>query len=143
MLRIFRLVLPLLLLAGCMQDMADQPRYEPYEESPFFDNQQASRPLPAGVVARGFLHEDTVLYQGRSNGELSQVFPMLITRQVLDRGRDRYNIYCTPCHDHLGTGMGMAVIRGFRRGLRLFTSTVCGRSRRDTSSMSSPTGLVR
>jgi hypothetical protein len=99
-----------------MQDMADQPRYEPYEESSFFENQAADRPLPGGTVARGYLREDSRLYEGRTNGNLSEEFPFQITRDVLERGRDRYNIYCTPCHDRLGNGRGMAVVRGFRRG---------------------------
>jgi len=95
--------------------MADQPRYEPLEESGFFADHRSSRPLPVGVVPRGFLNEDEHLYTGRVDGQLATTFPFEITSDVLQRGRDRYNIFCTPCHDHVGTGNGMAVRRGFRR----------------------------
>jgi hypothetical protein len=96
--------------------MADQPRYDPLAASTFFADHRASRPLPTGVVARGFLDEDEQLYAGRVNGQLSTTFPFPITEAVLARGRERYNIFCSPCHDQVGTGNGMAVRRGFRRG---------------------------
>jgi hypothetical protein len=95
--------------------MADQGRYEPLEESTFFADHRSARPLPIGVVARGFLDEDEHLYSGRVNGQLATTFPFAITSEVLARGRDRYNIFCTPCHDYVGTGNGMAVRRGFRQ----------------------------
>jgi hypothetical protein len=106
----------LLLLSACRQEMADQPRYEPLEQSTFFADQRSARPLPEGVVARGFLDQDEHLYAGRVNGELATTFPFPITAEVLNRGRDRYGIFCTPCHDQVGSGNGMAVRRGFRRG---------------------------
>jgi hypothetical protein len=65
-------------------------------------------------VARGFLDEDEHLYAGRVNGQLATTFPFEITADVLERGRERYNIFCTPCHDYTGSGQGMAVRRGFR-----------------------------
>jgi len=102
--------------AGCTQKMADQPRYKPLEESSFFADHRSARPLPVGVVARGFLNDDEHLFRGTINGQLAPTFPFEITAEVVDRGRDRYNIFCTPCHDHVGTGKGMAVQRGFRRG---------------------------
>ena len=94
--------LTFLLLTSCTQQMANQPRYEPLEESSFFADHRSSRSLPMGVVARGSLDQD---------GQ-----PAEITREILERGRDRFNIFCTPCHDRLGTGQGMVVRRGFRRG---------------------------
>jgi hypothetical protein len=94
--------------------MADQPRYEALEESSFFPDHRSARPLPAGVIPRGFLNADDHFFTGRVNGELANSFPFAITASVLERGRDRYNIFCTPCHDHVGTGNGMAVRRGFR-----------------------------
>jgi mono/diheme cytochrome c family protein len=112
----------LLLLPACRQQMADQPRYEPYEESNFFPDGTSARPIPTGTVARGHLNEDTLLYQGRVNGELATTFPFQITRSVLEQGRERYNIFCSPCHDYVGTGNGMAVRRGFRRGPPSFHS---------------------
>jgi mono/diheme cytochrome c family protein len=87
--------------------MADQPRYEPLEESPFFSDGRSSRPLPAGVVARGFLQQ--------ANGEAGATYPMPVTVEVMKRGQERYNIFCAPCHDYIGSGNGMAVRRGFRR----------------------------
>jgi hypothetical protein len=105
----------LLLAAGCRQEMADQRRYEPLEASSFFPDHRAARPLPMGAVARGTLNEDEHLFTGRVKGELATTFPFEITPEVLQRGRERYNIFCTPCHDHVGSGNGMAVRRGFRR----------------------------
>jgi Cytochrome C oxidase, cbb3-type, subunit III len=110
------LLLLLPLLPACRQQMADQPRYEPLEESSFFPDHRSARPLPTGVIPRGFLNEDDHLFGGRVNGELATTFPFEITADVLNRGRERYNIFCTPCHDYVGTGNGMAVRRGFRRG---------------------------
>ena len=112
----FRIMCLLLMLSGCRQQMADQPRYKPLAESTFFADHRSARPLPTGVVARGFLNEDEHLFTGRVNGELATTFPFEITADVLQRGRERYDIFCTPCHDHVGTGNGMAVRRGFRRG---------------------------
>jgi hypothetical protein len=102
--------------------MADQPRYDPYQESSFFPDGTSARPIPTGTVARGHLNEDNFLYEGRINGQLATTFPFRITRQVLEQGRERYNIFCSPCHDYVGTGNGMAVRRGFRRGPQSFHS---------------------
>jgi hypothetical protein len=95
----------LLLLTGCRQDMADQPRYRALEESRFFDDGRAARDLPAGVVPRSAMLVDNA----------ASTYPIPVTIEVLKRGQQRYNIFCTPCHDSLGTGQGMAVKRGFRR----------------------------
>jgi hypothetical protein len=94
--------------------MADQPRYEPLESSTFFQDGRSSRPLPLNVVARGFLNDNEHLFAGRVNGSLATTFPFELSASVLERGRDRYNIFCTPCHDQTGGGAGMAVRRGFR-----------------------------
>ena len=104
-----------LLSVGCRQDMHDQPRYEPLEASDFFEDGRASRPLVPGTVARGQLHTDAHLYTGKIAGELATTLPFPVTRAVLERGRERYAIYCTPCHDRVGSGQGMIVRRGFRR----------------------------
>jgi mono/diheme cytochrome c family protein len=103
-------------LTACRQQMADQSRLKIFEESAFFPDHRSARPLPIGVVARGFLDEDEFLYTGRINGQLATTFPFEITADVLARGHERYNIFCTPCHDQVGTGNGMAIRRGFRRG---------------------------
>ncbi len=99
---------------GCRQDMHDQPRFEPLEANAFFSDGQASRPLIKGTVARGYLRLDKHLYRGKVNGELVATFPFPITEDVLKRGRERYNIFCAPCHDKTGSGNGMIVQRGFR-----------------------------
>ena len=104
-----------LLGTGCRQDMHDQPKYEALEASDFFSDGRSARPIVEGTVARGHLNEDTLLFQGKLNGKPAEVFPFPITLQDLDRGQERYNIYCTPCHDRLGNGEGMVVRRGFRR----------------------------
>ena len=94
--------------------MADQPRYEPLQKSEFFDDQRASRPLIQGTVARGHLDTDEALYTGKAAGELVQTIPVAIDRQALRRGHERFDIFCSPCHDRVGTGQGMIVRRGYR-----------------------------
>ncbi len=101
-------------LAGCRQDMHDQPRYRPLSASNFFADGRASRPLVAGTVPRGQLRADTLLYTGRVNGEDATVFPFPVTADVMARGRERFDIFCSPCHGRTGRGDGMVVRRGFR-----------------------------
>jgi mono/diheme cytochrome c family protein len=101
--------------AGCRQDMHNQPKYVPLRGSEFFGDGRSSRPPVAGAVARGQLREDEAFYTGKQSGKAVDVFPFPVTRDVLKRGQERFNIYCSPCHDRLGTGLGMAVRRGFRR----------------------------
>jgi hypothetical protein len=101
-------------LAGCRQDMHDAPSYDPLQQSEFFANGAASRPLVANTVARGQLREDEHLYTGKINGQVANEFPMPVTREVLDRGQERFNVYCAPCHGRTGVGDGMIVQRGFR-----------------------------
>jgi mono/diheme cytochrome c family protein len=102
-------------LAGCRQDMQDQPKFIPLRPSSFFADGRSARPLVEGTVARGHLEANTAFYTGRINGQLVNAFPFPITRQVLERGQQRFNIYCSPCHDLLGYGNGMIVRRGFRQ----------------------------
>jgi len=101
--------------SGCRQDMHDQPKYQPLERSSFFEDGRASRPLLAGTIAQGQLREDAHLYTGKSGKDPVTTFPFPITEQVLRRGQQRFNIYCSPCHDRLGTGLGMVVRRGLRQ----------------------------
>ena len=108
------LVLGLLLVAGCRQKMADQPRYEPLVRSTFFEDGRAARPLVEGTVARGELRGDELLYAGKEGGKPADLFPFPVTLAVLTRGQQRYNIFCSPCHDRVGTGQGMIVLRGYR-----------------------------
>ena len=98
---------------GCRLDMHTQPKYKSDDPSTFFPDGRANRPEVADTVARGHLRSDELLYTGRVNGVVAERFPFPITRQVLERGRARYNIYCSPCHDYTGSGRGMIVQRGF------------------------------
>jgi hypothetical protein len=102
----------LLVLVGCQQKMAEQPRYEPLEPSAFFPDGRSSRPLVPGTVARGQLQTDEHFYTGQSAGRQVDTFPFPVTLQVLQRGQERYDIYCSPCHGRLGNGEGMIVRRG-------------------------------
>lgn len=114
-LRVFGLALAaLLLLAGCRQEMYDQPRTKPHRPSDFFADGRSDRQPVAGAIARGQLRDDSHLYTGKVGGQLVSTFPFPVTRAVLERGRERFNIYCAPCHDRLGNGNGMIVRRGFR-----------------------------
>jgi len=101
------------LLGGCRLDMHIQPKYLPYEPTGFFSDGRSERQPVAGTVARGQLRVDELLYSGTENGVESNRFPFPITRADLERGRERYNVYCTPCHDYTGSGRGMIVQRGF------------------------------
>jgi hypothetical protein len=105
----------LLLTVGCRQDMQDQPRYEALEASDFFEDGRASRPLVEGTVPQGQLRLDVHLYTGKISGVLADTLPMPLSRPLLERGQERYNIYCAPCHDRAGSGQGIVVRRGFRR----------------------------
>jgi len=100
---------------GCRQDMHDQPKYIPLRESSFFTDQRSARPLVAGTVARGLLREDALLYTGKVNGADATLFPFAIDEARLRRGRERFDIYCSPCHARTGDGDGMVVRRGYRR----------------------------
>ena len=90
-----------------------QPRYKALDPSTFFDDGRSARPVVPGTVARDQLRTDEAFYTGKLNGVEVATFPMPISRADLERGRERYNIYCTPCHDRLGNGQGMIVQRGF------------------------------
>ena len=98
---------------GCRQDMHDQPKYEPYEKSSFFADERSARPPVAGTVARGQLREDAVLYTGRQGGALATALPIPLDQRTLRRGRERYDIFCSPCHGFAGYGDGMVAQRGF------------------------------
>jgi hypothetical protein len=104
----------LMVSAGCRRDMFNQPSERPLEKSDFFhDDQMASRPVAPHTVARGHLDEDEAFYTGKTGTNLVVDFPMPITRAVLERGRQRFDIYCAPCHARTGDGQGMIPQRGF------------------------------
>jgi Cytochrome C oxidase, cbb3-type, subunit III len=102
-----------LALSGCRLDMHVQPKYLPYEPTSFFGDGRSERQPVPGTVARGQLHLDDLLFTGMENGAESNRFPFPTTKADLERGRERFNIYCTPCHDYTGSGNGMIVQRGF------------------------------
>ena len=104
----------LLSAAACRQEMYDQAKYKPLGESRFFPDHRAARALPEGTVARGWLRSDQRLFQGRQGHDLVAELPMPLTKELLTRGRERFNIYCSPCHDRTGGGRGMVVRRGYQ-----------------------------
>ena len=104
-----------LALAGCHRDMYDQPRYEPLEASAFFDDGLASRPEVPGTIARGYLQLDDKYFRGKSDGQLITELPVELNAALLQRGQQRFDIFCSMCHGRMGEGDGMIVRRGFRR----------------------------
>lgn len=105
----------LILATGCRQDMHDQPRIKPLGANAFFADGQGARPLPAGAVARGDLREDHEFWTGTTvDGVPLQTIPMPVSRELLVRGRERYGIFCSPCHGATGEGTGMVVRRGYK-----------------------------
>ena len=103
----------MLLLAGCRQDMQDQPKFFPQRGTSFYADGRSVRPQVENTVARGQLHEDTYFYTGLVNGKEGDGLPFPVTLQVLARGEERFNVYCSPCHSRVGNGAGMIVQRGY------------------------------
>jgi mono/diheme cytochrome c family protein len=108
-------MLAFLSLTACRQDMHNEPRYKPLAESDFFSDHRSARPMVEGTVARGHLRIDEARYTGKIDGEEIDQFPIPITKEDIERGQTRFNVYCTPCHSRLGDGNGMVVMRGFRQ----------------------------
>ncbi|MGH9494804.1 MAG: c-type cytochrome [Candidatus Sulfotelmatobacter sp.] len=103
------------LTTACRLDMHVQPRENPLSRSDFFADQRSARPPVEGTVARGQLHEDTYFYTGKIGNNPGDVMPFAITKEVLARGQERYNIFCAPCHSRVGDGNGFVPARGFAR----------------------------
>jgi mono/diheme cytochrome c family protein len=101
--------------------MQDQPRYKPLAASDFFSDHRSARPAVEGTVARGHLRIDEARFTGKIAGEDIDQFPIPIARDDIERGRTRFNIYCTPCHGRLGDGNGMVVLRGYRQAASYYT----------------------
>jgi mono/diheme cytochrome c family protein len=95
--------------------MHDQPKYIPLRESQFFKDSSSARPMVEDTVARGTLQDDAAFYTGKEGTAALDELPFPLTQQVLDRGQQRFDIYCAPCHDRAGTGQGMIVRRGYRQ----------------------------
>jgi hypothetical protein len=95
-------------------DMDNQPKFLPQSENTFFADSAAMRVPVPGTVERGFLHEDVRYYTGKDeDGRYVEKNPAPITMQFLDRGRERFDIYCSPCHSRVGDGRGIMVNRGY------------------------------
>jgi mono/diheme cytochrome c family protein len=116
----------LVLLAGCRQDMHNQPKIFPQRGSVMFDDGRGARPQVVNTVARGQLHDDSYFYTGVVEGangyreernELPAELPL--TPALLKRGQERFNIYCTPCHSRVGNGLGEIVQRGYKPAANL------------------------
>jgi mono/diheme cytochrome c family protein len=95
--------------------MHDQPKYLPLRESTFFADGRSARTPVEGTVARGQLRDDTLLYTGKADGQDATIFPFPVDAAVMARGRERYDIFCSPCHARTGLGDGLVVRRGYRR----------------------------
>ena len=131
-------LLPFALSMACRYDMQDQPRFKVYRANPFFTDNRASRDLPEGTVARGMLRENKALYTGKKENQnpAAQVqtvtdpsgntlvasfpndieeFPVPVTKELIDRGEQRYKVFCIVCHGPVGSGDGMIVRRGFSK----------------------------
>ena len=94
--------------------MHDQPKFVPQRGTAFFADGRSARPQVENTVARGQLHEDSYFYTGMINGKEGDALPFAVTPELIARGQERYNVYCTPCHSRVGNGAGMIVQRGYR-----------------------------
>lgn len=103
----------LLALVGCGRNMYDQAKYEPQDSSSLFTNGASSRPLLENTVSRGRGEVDAAFYTGQSADGVATELPFELTEAVLQRGQQRYDIYCSPCHNYTGNGQGMIVQKGF------------------------------
>jgi hypothetical protein len=114
-LKVMVLTAAIALTSACRLDMHVQPRENPLSRSDFFADQRSARPLVDGTVARGQLHEDSYFYTGKNGNNPGDAMPFPVTKEVLERGQERFNIYCAPCHSRLGDGNGFVPSRGFAR----------------------------
>ena len=94
--------------------MHNQPKFYPQRGTEFYPDGRSARPQLDNTVARGQLRQDSYLYTGMIDGKLGDVMPFPVTAAVMQRGQERYNIFCTPCHSRVGNGAGMIVQRGYR-----------------------------
>jgi mono/diheme cytochrome c family protein len=131
-----------LLTGACRRDMQDQPKMKPFRSTTFYKDGLSSRPRVEGTVPRGFLNADTEYFTGKKAGRTTtgatpagpqpgttratatgaaafpddvEVFPIAVTEELVKRGKERYEIFCSACHGFTGKGDGMIVRRGFRR----------------------------
>jgi len=114
----------IMLIAGCRQDMQNQPKMIPQRGSDFYADHRGARPQVVNTVARGQLQEDSYFYTGVIQGangyrEEQNMLPFPVTMEVLERGQERFNVYCTPCHSRVGNGLGEIVERGYKPAANL------------------------
>jgi len=110
---LFLAALSTLLLTGCGRNMYDQAKYQVDEPSSLFQNGTSNRPLPEGTVTRTRGAVNPSFYTGQGENGLLRELPIPLTQEVLNRGQQRYNIYCSPCHNYSGDGNGTIVQKGF------------------------------
>jgi mono/diheme cytochrome c family protein len=94
-------------------NMDSQPRYDPQSESKLYEDRRSMRVPVEGTIPKGHLNEDEAYANGKDGDRYVLKIPVPITEQMLTRGQERFNIYCTPCHDKMGTGKGMVALRGY------------------------------
>ncbi len=111
-------------LAGCRRDMQDQPKYKPLALSRFFADGRSARPIPAGTIATDELNDTDLLHTGMANGTWTSALPVPVDLKLMQRGRERYDIYCSPCHSRTGDGNGMIYRRGLWRPADLLSERV-------------------
>ena len=119
-----RALILIVVLVGCRQRMAVQPKYDPLEPSDFFADGMSARPRIPGTVARGEMAITGYLATGKIDGQDGDGFPFPITEAVMNRGQERFNIFCSECHGKLGDGNGMIPSRGYRRPPSYHTDTL-------------------
>ena len=103
------------LSSACRLDMHVQPRQNPLSRSDFYADHRSARPPVEGTVARGHLQADNYFFTGKIGNTPGDAMPFPVTKEVLERGRERFDIYCAPCHSRLGDGNGFVPSRGFSR----------------------------
>jgi hypothetical protein len=109
----------MMVVAGCRQDMQNQPKFVPQRSTSFFSDGRSVRPQVAHTVARGQLDNSSFFATGFLDGKEADLMPFPVTMHVLERGQERFNIYCSPCHSRLGNGAGMIVQRGYKPAANL------------------------
>ena len=92
-------------------DMDNQPKYKTQSRNPMFADRRAMRPPVVGSVARGTILGDPALTSGKIGEDWVEVIPVTVDSDLLERGRERYDIYCSPCHGLVGFGDGMVAKR--------------------------------
>jgi cytochrome c553 len=104
----------LVLVAGCRQDMHDQPKFVPQRGTAFFPDGRSAREQVLHTIARGQENIGDFFHTGLQDGKEVDAMPFPVTMAVLERGQEQFNTYCTPCHSRVGNGAGMIVERGYK-----------------------------